>query len=117
LDDVLLVVLPDDAETRLVADDHSGHILDVDRRAVVRRQHRIAEVVQRVDQTDAAHNSGLRPEIVCGSRQLAASPSSPAERGPREGLRAAVRFGFNPKKSGPDHAVPVIFPARAESER
>ena len=34
-----------------------------------------------------------------------------------EGARAAVRFGFNPKKSGPDHAVPVIFPARAESER
>ena len=39
------------------------------------------------------------------------------ERGPREGLRAALRFGFSPKKSGPDHAVPVIFPARAESER
>ena len=36
---------------------------------------------------------------------------------PREGLRATVRFAFNPKKSGPDHAVPVIFPARAESER
>jgi hypothetical protein len=32
-------------------------------------------------------------------------------------LKAAVRFGFNPKKSGPDHAVPVIFLARAESER
>ena len=27
------------------------------------------------------------------------------------------RFGFNPKKSGPDHAVPVIFLAMAESER
>jgi hypothetical protein len=25
--------------------------------------------------------------------------------------------GFNPKKSGPDHAVPVIFLASAESER
>ena len=58
-----------------------------------------------------------RPYRVCGSRQLAASPFSPAERGPREGLRATVRFGFNPKKSGPDHAVPVIFPATAESER
>jgi hypothetical protein len=31
--------------------------------------------------------------------------------------RAAVRFGFNPKKSGPDQATPVIFLARAESER
>jgi hypothetical protein len=31
--------------------------------------------------------------------------------------RVADRFGFNPKKSGPDHAVPVIFRARAESER
>jgi len=31
--------------------------------------------------------------------------------------RAAERFGFNPKKSGPDHAVPVIFLARPESER
>jgi hypothetical protein len=24
-----------------------------------------------------------------------------------------VRFGFNPKKSGPDHAVPVIFRAKS----
>jgi hypothetical protein len=46
-----------------------------------------------------------------------ASLFSPAEPGPRERLKAAVRFGFNPKKSGPDHAVPVIFLARAESER
>jgi hypothetical protein len=29
----------------------------------------------------------------------------------------ADRFGFNPKKSGPDHGVPVIFLAMAESER
>jgi hypothetical protein len=27
------------------------------------------------------------------------------------------RFGFNPKNSGPDHAVPVICLAMAESER
>jgi hypothetical protein len=37
--------------------------------------------------------------------------------GPREGLRAAVRFGFNPKKSGPDHAVPVIFRAKSLKQR
>jgi len=29
----------------------------------------------------------------------------------------AGRFGFNPKNSGPDHAVPVICLAMAESER
>jgi hypothetical protein len=34
-----------------------------------------------------------------------------------EDLRAADRFGFTPKKSGPDHAVPVIFLAIEESER
>jgi hypothetical protein len=27
------------------------------------------------------------------------------------------RFGFTPKNSGPDHAVPVICRAMAESER
>jgi hypothetical protein len=31
--------------------------------------------------------------------------------------RGVERFGFNPKNSGPDHAVPVIFLAMAESER
>jgi hypothetical protein len=31
--------------------------------------------------------------------------------------RVAGRSDFNPKKSGPDHAVPVIFLAMAESER
>jgi hypothetical protein len=31
--------------------------------------------------------------------------------------RLAGRFAFNPKKSGPDQAVPVIFLARADSER
>jgi len=34
-----------------------------------------------------------------------------------EERRVADRFGFKPKKSGPDHAVPVIFLAIAESER
>jgi hypothetical protein len=29
----------------------------------------------------------------------------------------ADRFCFNPKKSGPDQAVPVIFRAMAESDR
>jgi hypothetical protein len=34
-----------------------------------------------------------------------------------EDRRVAGRFGFTPKKSGPDHAVSVIFLAIAESER
>jgi hypothetical protein len=31
--------------------------------------------------------------------------------------RGADRFGLSPKKSGPDHAVPVIFRAIADNER
>ena len=41
----------------------------------------------------------------------------PVGPGSCEEWRATVRFGFNPKKSGPDQATPVIFLARAESER
>jgi hypothetical protein len=37
--------------------------------------------------------------------------------GPDEDPRAAPRFGFSPKKSGPDHGVPVIFLATADNER
>jgi hypothetical protein len=42
---------------------------------------------------------------------------SSARSGTGEGRRVVDPFGFNPKKSGPDHAVPVIFPATAESDR
>jgi hypothetical protein len=42
---------------------------------------------------------------------------APAEPGSCEDWRATDRFGFNPKKSGPDQAVPVIFLAKADSER
>jgi hypothetical protein len=31
--------------------------------------------------------------------------------------RVAARFSFSPKKSGPDHGVPVIFLATADNER
>ena len=37
--------------------------------------------------------------------------------GARENSRLAERFGFSPKNSGPDHGVPVIVRAMAESER
>ena len=63
LDDVLVVVLPDDAETWLIADGHGGDVFDIDRGAVVRRQHRIAQIVHRVDQPDTAHDRGLGTEI------------------------------------------------------
>jgi hypothetical protein len=43
--------------------------------------------------------------------------SSPPGYGNRDDHRVAGRFYFNPKKSGPDQAVPVIFLATAESER
>jgi hypothetical protein len=34
-----------------------------------------------------------------------------------EGEWVAERFDLSPKNSGPDHAVPVIFRAIADSER
>src|SRR6516225_1459218 len=45
LDDVLVVILPDDAETWLIANGDGGHVFDIHGGTVVRRQHRIAEVV------------------------------------------------------------------------
>jgi hypothetical protein len=42
---------------------------------------------------------------------------APAGPGACEDRRVAGRFGFNPKKSGPDQTVPVIFLAIADSER
>jgi hypothetical protein len=48
---------------------------------------------------------------------LRLSTGAPAGPGICEDRREAGRFGFTPKKSGPDHAVPVIFLAIAESER
>jgi hypothetical protein len=49
----------------------------------------------------------------CGSRAkdaaLRLSIGSSAGPCSCEDRRVAGRFGFNPKKSGPDHAVPVIF--------
>jgi hypothetical protein len=48
---------------------------------------------------------------------LLSSIRGPAGAGAGKDRRLAGRFGFNPKKSGPDHAVPVIFLAMAESER
>jgi hypothetical protein len=46
-------------------------------------------------------------------------PAIAASPGPNIGddRRGVERFGFNPKNSGPDHAVPVIALAVAESER
>jgi hypothetical protein len=43
--------------------------------------------------------------------------TTPAGSGAAENRQLAGRLRFNPKNSGPDHAVPVIFLAMAESER
>jgi hypothetical protein len=48
---------------------------------------------------------------------LLLSTGAPAGPGICEDRREVGRFGFTPKKSGPDQAVPVIFLAIAESER
>jgi hypothetical protein len=48
---------------------------------------------------------------------LLLSIASPVGYAGCEERRLVARFGFTPKKSGPDHAVPVIFLAIAESER
>jgi hypothetical protein len=48
---------------------------------------------------------------------LALPSGSPGGPGISEDQPRAERFALSPKKSGPDHAVPVIFLAMAESER
>ena len=64
--------------------------------------------------------AGCRSRNACGSRHPAAlllSIGALARSGSREKCRVADRPSFNPKKSGPDHAVPVIVLATADSER
>jgi hypothetical protein len=62
----------------------------------------------------------LSSRSACGSGQVAAwllsvSPQTGTDDG--DDRRLADRFCFSPKNSGPDHAVPVIFRAIADSER
>src|SRR5271155_1681902 len=46
-----------------MADGDGGHVADSHWDAVRRRYHRVADLIHRVDQPDAADDRGLRPEI------------------------------------------------------
>ena len=63
LDDVVVVVLPGDAQPRQVAHCHRRDVAHQHRRAAVLRHHRVGDVVHRVDQADAAHDRRLGAEI------------------------------------------------------
>ena len=63
LDDVVVVVVAGDAKPRLVADAHRGDVADQHRRALVGRQHGVADVVERVDLADAAYHRRLRADV------------------------------------------------------
>ena len=54
---------PGDAEPRLVAHRHRGHVGHQHRRAVGRGQHGAADVFHRADLADRAHDRRLRPDI------------------------------------------------------
>ena len=63
LNDVVVVVLADDAQARQVAHLHRGDIAHQHRFAIVGRDHRVADVVHRMDQPDPAHHGGLRTDV------------------------------------------------------
>ena len=71
------------------------------------------------DRMEGDGGGGYKWRSAWASAQPATSLPAFARAGPSTGKdrRVAGRFGFNPKNSGPDHAVPVIFLAMAESER
>ena len=61
--DVVVIVLPGDAEARQVSDRHGRDVADPYRHAVRGRDHGVADLVHRMDQRDAAHDRRLWPEI------------------------------------------------------
>ena len=63
LDDVVVVVVAGDAEPGLVAHRHFRHVGDQHRRAVMHRQHGVADVVHRADLADRAHDRRLRADV------------------------------------------------------
>src|SRR5260221_10416552 len=63
LNDVFVPVLAANAETRLVTRGDSADVAQQHRRAVVRGQHGVADVVHRMHETDTAHHRRLLPEV------------------------------------------------------
>src|SRR4029077_19567287 len=63
LDNIVIVVFAGDAKSRLLADGDGGDVLDQHRGAVVRGDHGVGQVVDRTDQTDAAHDRRLRADV------------------------------------------------------
>src|SRR6267378_2671858 len=63
LHDVVVLIEAGDAEPRLLADSHRGDILDQHGIAAALRHHGAGEIVDRADQADAAHDSGLRADV------------------------------------------------------
>jgi len=55
--------MPSNTQARLMPHVYRSHIAQLDGGAVGRAQHRAANVVHGVDQTDPAHHCGLRSEI------------------------------------------------------
>ena len=63
LDDIVVCVLAGDAEPRFVTDLHRGHVPHQDRVPPALRQHRVAQLLRRADEPDAAHHRRLRANI------------------------------------------------------
>src|SRR6266446_2847986 len=63
LNDVVVIVLAGNAKTRLVAGCHSRDIADPHRDAIYRCDHRVADLIHRVYEADAADNRSLWPKI------------------------------------------------------
>src|SRR6516162_4307335 len=63
LNDVVVIVLAGDAETRMVTDADGRDVTDFHRNAIERGDHRVTDLPHRVDQSDAADDRRLGPEI------------------------------------------------------
>src|SRR5205814_1035281 len=63
LDDIVIAVLSDDAEPRLITDGDDGDIAHQHRQAALLGQHGLADVIDRSDQPDSAHHRGLLADV------------------------------------------------------
>ncbi len=63
LHDVVVVVLPRDAEPRFVADGNARHVAQQHGRSVVRSENRVADVVHGPDEAKSANDRRLRPDV------------------------------------------------------